>query len=289
MNPNLALRNFALRLPPTDSELGAAESHFATIKSRLADSLDLARILRIGSHARGTAIGTYSDVDILAVLPRSQARWGNRWVRPETYIGRVADDLRDRYTSTGIRRDGQAVVLNFRGGQQAVDVVPGIFLGFEGARPIYFIPGSAGEWIRTSPERHNRFFKLADHRAGGKLRRVSQMIKAWRYARDPPFPISSFFTDMLLASTNIASGVKSYSQCLDEFFSELIRRKGRGLRDPEGIAGVIDAADSAPGLFRLENAALAAREHSSAALYAEARGKFEESRRQWGVVFRQRI
>jgi len=289
MRANEALRVFAARLQPASAELAAAQGHFATIKSRLAASFGLPRIVQIGSHARGTAIGIHSDVDILAVLPRDQARWGNGLVRADTYMRTVADDLRDRYTATSIRRDGQAVVLNFRGGEHSVDVVPGIFLRFESARPVYAIPGADGRWIATSPERHNRFFALADGRAGGKLRKVSQLVKAWRFGRDSPIPLSSFYVDMLLASTDLASGIKSYSQCLADFFSALVGRRVRGLQDPEGIAGIISASNGQSGLDRAYSAAIAALEHSEVALAAEARGNHAEARRQWGIVFREDI
>jgi len=190
----------------------------------------VAAVVRIGSHSRGTAIRTYSDVDLLAVLRRKEARWGHRDVSPDRFVRRISGDLRDRYTATSIRRDGQAVVLQFSGGEHAVDLVPGIFERIDSSRAVYRIPGDANEWIETSPDRHKRLFQIASAKSGGKLRLVSQLIKGWRYGREPPFDLSSFYTDMLLASSGIASGVKSYGECLYEFFAELARREGRDFK-----------------------------------------------------------
>lgn len=285
MHPTFALRRLVSRLQPREAEVAAAYQHLATIRARLNNSFHVAAVVRIGSHSRGTAIRTHSDVDILAVLRRKEARWGHRDVSPDTFMRRISEDLRNRYTATSIRRDGQAVVLQFSGGEHAVDLVPGIFERIDNRCAVYRIPGDATEWIETSPDRHKRRFQIASARSGGKLRLVSQLIKGWRYGREPPFDVSSFYTDMLLASSDIASGVKSYGECLYEFFAELARREGRGLRDPEGIAGVIPATTSVPARARLVAASITARDRAAVALDAEARGDFAEAVRQWSIVF----
>jgi hypothetical protein len=210
INSTIALRRLAQRLQPLESEVEAAYRHVATIRARLHKSFTVAAVVRIGSHSRATAIRTHSDVDLLAVLGRKEARWGGRDVSPDSFMRRIAEDLRDRYTATAIRRDAQAVVLRFSGGAHAVDLVPGVFERFEAGSPVYRIPGSSGEWIETSPARHNRLFRAANARSGGKLRVVSQLVKGWRFGRSPPYAASSFYTDMLLADGDLASGVKSY-------------------------------------------------------------------------------
>lgn len=285
LNPNLALRRLAHQLQPLESEVAAAYQHLATIRTRLNKSFHVASVHRIGSHSRGTAIRTHSDVDLLAVLRRKEARWGEREVSPDTFMRRIAKDLRDRYTATSIRRDAQAVVLQFRSGEHAVDLVPAIFERFEDKCPIYRIPGHAGQWIETSPARHNRLFQIASARSGGKLRLVSQLVKGWRYARTPPYALSSFYADMLLASSDVASGVKSYGQCLHDFFAELARRESRGLQDPAGIAGVIPANDSSHARERLTEAAITARDRATLALKAQSVGDFAEANRQWSLIF----
>jgi len=50
-------------------------------------------------------------------------------------------------------------------------------------------------------------------------------MKPWRVAGSPPFEISGFYMDMSLAMSDIDSGVKSYGQCLNDLFNELIRRE----------------------------------------------------------------
>lgn len=285
MNASDTLRRLATALMPTSSEVGAAERHFDTICTRLQQTFGASRFITIGSHARGTAIRTFSDIDILAVLPRRVARWGGNLIAPRTFLAKVADDLQGRYRTTSVRPDGQAVVLNFSAGAHSVDVVPGIFEGMNGRRPMYLIPGTADEWITTSPETHDVIFGDANQRSGGKLGALARLAKGWKYGREAPISISSFYADMVLATTDVATGVKSYGQCLRDFFAQLVARHGRGLRDPGGVAGIISASPPQGQRDRLCVAARFALQHADSALHAESMRRDHEANRQWGIVF----
>lgn len=289
MHPNDALRLLATTVTPTSAETSAARIHFRTIAVRLQQSFGASRFIPIGSHARGTAVKIHSDIDMLAVLPRKSARWGDHLISPRVFLAKVASDLKGRYTNTSVRADGQAVVLGFSGGLHAVDVVPGIFEGMHGSRPAYLIPGRNSQWILTSPETHDVLFSAANLRSGGKLGALARLIKTWRYGREAPIPISSFYTDMILATSDVATGIKSHGQCLRDYFDALIRRKVRGLRDPGGIAGVITACPHEAQLDKLFSAAQFARAHADAALRAESLGKASEALRQWSIVFNRRL
>lgn len=279
------LRGLAAIVAPTSAEVGAAKRHFDTIKARLEQSFEAKRFIPIGSHARGSAIQYHSDIDMLAVLPRKVAQWGDRRIAPKTFLRNVAADLQGRYTTTRIRTDGQAVVLYFAGGSHSVDLVPGVFESMNGNRPMYLIPGSADEWISTSPETHDLIFKNADKRSGGKLGHVARLIKAWKFGRQRPLPLSSFYTDMLLATTDVATGVKTYAQCLRDFFAIIAERDARGLRDPGGIAGIISASSNQGQRDALVTAARYARDHADYAIYAERSRNNNEATRQWEIVF----
>lgn len=285
MHSNDTLRSYAAAIAPTGTEAVAAKNHFQTISTRLVQSFGASRFIPIGSHARGTAIRMHSDIDMLAVLPRKSARWGEHLVTPRTFLGKVASDLNGRYTATSVRADGQAVVLSFSGGGHSVDLVPGIFEGMNGSRPLYLIPSTTGHWISTSPETHDVIFTNANQRSGGKLGHLARLIKGWKFGRETAIPISSFYTDMLLSTTDLAAGVKSYGECLRDFFARLVQREVRRLRDPGGVAGLIAASPNETQLDRLFAAAQFARDHATSALYAESLGKYSEANRQWGIVF----
>lgn len=289
MQPGVALRELVSSLQPLDSELHSAGVHVATIRRRLESRLGVKKIIIIGSHARRTAIRGFSDLDAMAILPRAEARWGKSAVSPNTFLTKIGDQLRDRFVQTKVRTDGQAVVVHFGNSSQAIDVVPAVFVDFDAGRPIYQIPDSRGRWIETSPARHERLFEQSTERSGGKLRGLAQLIRAWKYGRTPSIPLSSFYADLLLCKTDIASGVSSYGECLFAFFSYLARTQASGMRDPEGVAGVVRASATEVALIRVRAAAEHARTHADAALRAEAAGQVREAVRQWEIVFNRRL
>jgi hypothetical protein len=155
--------------------------------------------------------------------------------------------------------------------------------------PVYSVPGEDNQWIEASPERHSALISHANARGGAKLRSIAQLIKIWQFAGSPPFEISGLYVDMMLATSDIASGIKSYGQCLSDFFEELVQRDIRGLPDPTGVSGLIVASPSNDALERLYDAAKAATERAQAALDAQARGDNAEANRHWEAIFKRRI
>ncbi len=279
------LAALAHRVQPLESELVNAKRHRGTARMRLATSFDVSRIVAIGSHARGTAIRSHSDLDMMVVLRRNEAKWGGSLVSSYTVLEKFRQDLQTRYVQTDIRRDEQAVVIDFAAGQRSLDVVPALFHRFDRLRPIYVIPDGNGGWFESSPEAHDRYFGSAVEKSGGKLKKVVQLMKWWKFSRAQPIPIRSFHVDMLVASSDVCVGVKPYTHCLYQVFELLAGRECRGLRDPLALTGVIYAAASDPQWAAMNDAVAYAFEHARAAVAAEAVRNFEEANRQWSIVF----
>jgi len=248
-------------------------------------SFDIARILRIGSHTRGTAIRTYSDLDVLAVLRRNEAKWGRRIVSSDTLLSRVIEDLQGRFPYTAVRGDQQAAVIGFSAGQRSLDVVPALWERFSEKHPVYAIPDGQGGWIETSPEAHNRRFQIAVARSGGKLKGVCQLLRWWKFSRVQPIPLQTFHTDVLLAAQDTCVGARTYAQCLFLAFQLLARRQCRSLQDPLGMGGAIPAAKTDAQRRSLIDAVEYSLQHASSAIELEASARFEEANVQWNLVF----
>lgn len=285
VNPQFNMVELVRRIQPQTSELKAARGHLVTVRKRLMSSFDISKVVAIGSHARGTAIRWYSDLDMMAVLRRNEAKWRDSLVSSSTLITRVRNDLNDRYVHTDVRTDQQAVVVGFAAQQQSLDVVPALFGRLEKLRPVYVIPDGYGGWLETSPDAHNSYFAKAVEKSGGKLAKLIQLLKWWKFARQQPIPIQSFHLDLLMASSNVCVGVKPYTHCLYEAFKLLSDRECRGLRDPIGVAGVVYAASTDAQWEKINNAVGYALDHSRAALAATAVKDFPEANRQWDLVF----
>lgn len=283
--PQWNLIELAARVQPQPRELIAARMHQGSVKTRLASSFAVSGTLQMGSHARSTAIRWHSDLDLMVVLKKEECLWGGRLVSSTSVLDRVVADLRERYPKTSVRRDVLAAALDFGSSKQSLDVVPAIFHSFAAGRPVYIIPDGEGGWLKTSPAVHDRLFSQAHVRSGNKLCRVSQIIKWWKFGRQQPIPISSFYTDIFLADNEICVGVKTYGQCLRDFFGHLVASGCGDLLDPCGVAGQISPTKTSAQADTLKQAAAYAYFHARSAIDAEQRRQFEEANRQWDLVF----
>ena len=263
----------------------------AAVHRALSRAFPGSRFVPIGSHSRSTAIAVHSHVDFLAVLPSAWARWGGRRVPPTTIIDRMTENMQSLPSALppAVRCDGSGVELYFKGTIFALDVIPGFIVRTADQYPVYSMPGQGDRWIETSPERHNALFAHSNARCNAKLRALSQLIKVWRFAHSPPLGISSLYVDMMLASSDIGAGVKSYGQCMNDFFSELVRQKVQGLRDSRSHIRRYRRESLEAALERLYDAAKIAAGHAQAALDAQARGAYSEANCEWEAIFKRRL
>lgn len=284
-HPRVNFARLLNKVQPTESELKKARSHISSCRKRLVKSFNLKKFQRIGSHARSTAIKLHSDLDFLTILAKNEAKWDGNIVNSDTFLNKVSQDLNDRFVHTEVRKDMQAVVANFGNGQHSLDIVPGFFHKFKSSKPIYFIPDGLGGWLETSPEAHNSFINKENRKSGEKLKRIGQLIRFWKHSRINSIPISSFYIDLLLASSGICVGAKSYPQIMYEYFKLMSERECRGLRDPLGIAGVVYSVRTETQGNTLLSSVENSLEHSRKALIAESNKDFQEANFQWNIVF----
>jgi hypothetical protein len=289
MHPNFALRRLVDSVQPEAGEVQAIRDGFGAVRTALATAFPRSRFVPIGSHCRGTAIAVHSHVDFLARLPSDWVTWGAHRVSPVTIIHRMIESMTQLRLAPEVRPDGRGVALYFKRGTFTVDVLPGFLVRVSDSYPVYLMPGEDNRWIEAAPESHNALFSRSNAECGAKLQAISRLVRAWRFAGRPPFEISSLYVDMMLATSDIASGVKSYGQSLSDFFRALVERELQGLSDPAGVSGVIVASSSNAALDRLYDAAKAAAAHARAALDAQLRGDNAEANHQWETIFRRRI
>lgn len=158
----------ATRVRPLDSELSAAKMHRVVVRSRLEKAFAATSVQNIGSHRRGTAIRRYSDLDLLVAVRKDEVMWGGSIVSSDTVIQNVLAELRGRFPSSSVRKDGLAATVAFGSTRQSLDVVPAIFTRFDknGLRPVFLIPDGSGDWFETSPPVHDRYFNTAQQASG---------------------------------------------------------------------------------------------------------------------------
>lgn len=273
------------RIEPQPAEVRWARQRIGQIRDRLAQDLQVVRVVPIGSHVKGTAIRLHSDVDILAVLRRGEIRWGGDVIDPRTLLLKTKTSLRNRFWNSEMRRDGQAVVIPFEQGRHAVDVVPAIFNGPVAGGVAFAIPDGLGGWLNTAPDLHARCVRAADKRSGRRLCRLIQLLKWWAESRSPAIPISSFFVENALVPADLWVGPASYQRLLVLAFGVLGDACGGGVPDPTGVSSPVRPADTEAKVAKVRECLEYALDHGVRALQAEDRGGWEEAVRQWSIVF----
>jgi hypothetical protein len=274
MSVSASFSKLVERIQPTEAEIQNASQHAKQIKTRLEQTYNLRKLFSAGSFPRQTYIHSSSDIDLFAVVARDDMRWGDSYVRSSTALDNLKWDLEARYPASTVYRDVHAIVVSFSDGVK-VDVVPA----------IYKMPDGAGSWMQTSPELHAKYIEEADGKSGGKLRRTAQLMKFWRGCRTPKVPLSSFHIEMLIASSRICEGAKSYADCVTELLQLLAQRECQAFRDPLQITGNIGATRSLHQRNTTLRSIVYSRDHAKDALYAERHGNTQEAKRQWGIVF----
>ena len=279
-------------ITPRADEVADARARAKRIQTRLEKSFYVTDVRVVGSFVKRTAVWRQSDLDLFVCLARDEARWGGQIVNSRTFLRRVQTALQTLYPSSDLRPDGQAVTLRFNSGVDRVDrfdVVPAVLDRIERGGAVYAIPDGQGGWMQTAPHLQRSYLKAASDRSGGKLPRVVQLVKWWTGVRTASVPLKPFHVEMVLAGTDLGVGAASYSRLAAAAFELLARRKGRALRDPMGVSGLLPAADTDAKKEKVTAALERAAEWASAAVDAEERGDARGALSHWDRVFNRKF
>jgi hypothetical protein len=273
-----------LHLTPTQGHRFA--QHEEAISTRLETAFNTKRVEVIGSYCRDSVIRFRPDMDLLLVLRVQDLKWGDGWKSSTTILNQVRGELRGRFPSTVLGKDGQAITIRFEGGARVVDIVPAGYLG-PGPQnyPTFGIPDGAGNWMETCPQLHNKVLREADDASGGKLKNVAKLLKYWRGLRTTALALNSFHLEMLLATEGLCNGAKTYAQCVAEALRLLSTRGCRALRDPWHVAGHIPAVATEAKRLLLNAAVSAAADRAARAQEAAMRGQLAPAYLLWNSVF----
>lgn len=275
-------RQLAVEVLPTEAALAKVQTHVEQISKRLQVRFEVNRIMRVGSHVKGTAIRGYSDLDLFVVMTRDEAR---RWARDDssrTLIARVRSDLQERFHATTVRRDGQAVVVKFAQGDFAVDVVPAIFAGV-GAAALYQIPDGLGRWVQTSPTGQVNYLREANSKAGNKVIPLVRLLKWWAQSREVTSPIKSLYLELLVPACQIPVGM-SYPAAMAALLGAIAKDRCGPLQAPAGYVGPVEIAPTEGQRRSILSVVEASSERAIRAREAEARGNTREALRLWDVI-----
>lgn len=141
--------------------------------------------LYVGSYGRNTAIGGFSDLDMVFELPSSlyyqyDQHFGNG---QSALLQAVRNSLQKTYPSSSVGGDGQVVVIGFQDGI-TFEIVP-VFTNKSGS---YTYPDSngGGSWKTTNPRPEIEAIRARNNLCNGNLIPLCRMMRAWKKKWDVP-------------------------------------------------------------------------------------------------------
>lgn len=236
---NEGFQEFLRRQTPTDAQRVAGASHRASVKAALEGRLNVLNFFETGSFSHGTGIRGLSDIDALVSL-------GNRPSSSYTALMQVKEALEKRFPRTPIKVRRPAVAIEFGGGYETWEVIPG-FLTSRGGEDhmVYNIPGPnpGADYIDSAPRSHNAYVNDVNLKPSkGNAKSLARLIKAWKYYCN--VPVSSFYLEMRAAQH--VKGVDIYIHVWDLclLLERLHNHSLAAMNDPSGATGRINACSS---------------------------------------------
>ncbi len=190
------------------------------------------RIL-IGSWGKWTRVRPPRDIDLLFVLPvsvywRFQQRTGNR---QSQLLQEMRDVLRQTYSATEIRGDGQVIVIGFNTYQ--VEVAPAFLR--EGGGYLICDTNDGGRYKHLDTVAEIANLDAADRRFNGNVRKLTRMLKQWqRYCNVPikSFQLEALAMEMLATKSYGADDEFWFDWLVRDFFAHMIARANGWFRMP---------------------------------------------------------
>jgi hypothetical protein len=146
---------------------------------------DVAHSLYVGSYGRNTAIGGFSDLDMLMQLPYSTYEQynGHAGNGQSALLQAVKTSVEKTYSTTSIRADGQVIVIPFTDGI-SFELVP----AFINKDDSYTYPdaNSGGRWRVTNPRAEIKAIRDRNDACNGNLVPLCRIMRAWKRTWDVP-------------------------------------------------------------------------------------------------------
>ncbi len=175
----------------------------------------------VGSWGKGTQVRPSADIDIMvefapAVFQRFEARVGNR---QSQLLQEVKLRLSDSYPQTGMRGDGQVVVVGFN--SITVEVVP--VFNLPGGQYLMPDTNDGGRWKTVDPLAQIAMIEDVDKRTNGNSRALTKMIKTWK--REKNVPLSHLLLNCL--SQNSCALTPTRSRIITGTIGSCVTSSGR--------------------------------------------------------------
>ena len=199
---------------------------------------DLVKMRASGSVAKRTAIRSNSDTDVAAYVRASNV--GGIDVDEAQLLNWLRDRCQEVYGATKVAEDfvisDHAVGITMRGSGLKIDVAPVLYEGEPQDRG--YLVTRAGIRVLTSVTLHLEVLNARSAQAGGELKELIRLVKAWiarAKLEDRQFRFKSFLTELIIAHVwdrgwnGEPLAVKDYPRAFEQVLGYIVRT---GLTDP---------------------------------------------------------
>jgi hypothetical protein len=138
---------FLERLTPLQSQRDAAAKHRGSVEKSIKNALTVYMFRETGSFRHGTGVRHHTDVDLLVSIA------GGRPTSSDTALRWIKEALQSSFPHTTVRVSRPAVVVEFAGGDETWEIIPGFPTDRKGV-VVYDIPGASSGWMDTAPLEH---------------------------------------------------------------------------------------------------------------------------------------
>ncbi|GAQ77526.1 nucleotidyltransferase [Streptomyces turgidiscabies] len=177
-NFHILLDRISLTVPEQEAALNRAES----VRENLMNFSLVQECVITGSMARSTAIRTFSDVDIIAIINDDPKMMENS----KLAISAISDYLARTYSS--IEDFDSAVHITLNDGP-GIDVVPAFIAGKNtSGHSLFKIPAEQRSWINYDPAGQDQRIEQLSLQLGDEFKQAIRLAKWWSRANGSPIP-----------------------------------------------------------------------------------------------------
>lgn len=134
----------------------------------------------VGSLGRKTAIKSFSDVDMLFILPTNKKKQYDEYKGngQSKLLQDVKKEIKELYPKTIVRGDGQVVVVSFESLKKIVEVCP----AFEQSDGSYLYPDTnkGGRWKKTNPKPEIEEAIALSTDTNNNFSYICYLVRAWK-------------------------------------------------------------------------------------------------------------
>lgn len=139
----------------------------------------------VGSYGRDTAIDSFSDLDMIFILPYEKYKQYNDYSSngQSALLQEVKKSIKNTYSVTESKGDGQVVVVSFKDNID-FEIVP-VFVNKDGSY-TFADSNNGGRWKVTNPNPEIEEIRVKNIEYNYNLKNLCKMIRTWKNTNDVP-------------------------------------------------------------------------------------------------------